>query len=55
MRNQFHEITERMHTILGAYMKDKEADKIMLALHDLDNDDFVEFVKLIREWATLDV
>lgn len=47
-----HEITMRMHTLLGAYMKDREADRIMVALNALDEDDFEEFAGLMQRWST---
>jgi len=46
-----HEITARMHTLLGSYMKDKEADKVLQGINALDEKDFDEFTRLMQEWS----
>jgi hypothetical protein len=50
MAQKDHEITVRMHTLLGSYMKDREADKVLQGLNELDENDFDEFTKLMQEW-----
>lgn len=52
MGSEDREITTRMHTLLGAYMKDKEADRVLLGINALDEDDFAEFTQLMQKWNT---
>lgn len=52
MGGECRDITMRIHTILGGYMKDREADKIVVALADVieDPDDGPEFVAEMQKW-----
>ena len=52
MSDAIHEITERIHTLLGQSMKDKEADFVLIALNVMmrDSKDCREFVRLIEKW-----
>lgn len=44
------EVTMEIHTLLGTYMKDKDADRIIQIIDELDETNFCEFVRLMQKW-----
>lgn len=52
MGGEDREVTMTLHTLLGVYMKDKQADMVLLALYIIikDPDDGPEFVRLMQKW-----
>lgn len=49
------EVTAEIHTLLGVYMKDKEADAILVKLYDImhDKEDGPELVRLFQKWGAV--
>lgn len=49
--NEDFDITMRVHTLLGQYMKDADADDIIYWLDKvLKSEDGSEFVRLMQKW-----
>jgi len=50
-----YEVTMMLHTLLGVYMKDKEADWILQHLDEVmsDEEDGPELVRLMQKWLAV--